>query len=233
MLRCAFLTAIGLLAAMGSPSAETASRETPPAASSPALAQSSRTVVPMEEPQPGDYWTYEIRDEITGMMSSTRTNVVTEVTPKEIAVRFKVLESSNSGFSIYDRAWNLISSGSWKYSPNDGRGIQTPLTTGKSWAFRASDINARRGYTWNRSGQSRIVSQESLTTKAGTFDTFKIETTYSRRDAKDPTRKEEVVLLTWHAPAINHYVKRSFILRDSKRLRENTTIELTDYGRRQ
>jgi hypothetical protein len=71
-----------------------------------------------------------------------------------------------------------------------------------------------------------------VTTKAGTFETFKIETTISSRNAKDPTMKTETATVTWYAPAIDHWVKRTFILRVDDHLRDNNTSELVGYGRR-
>ena len=206
---------------------------TPASSSSPSSVKPSKAVVVMEEPLPGDHWTYEIRDEITGKIRATRTDVVTEVTPKEISVTFKIAGKSNDGFNVYDRSWNLMSAGEWKYSPNDSLGIKTPLAVGKTWTFRSSDINAGSGFGWNRSGNSKIISQEIVTTQAGTFETFKIETTYSSQNVKDPTRKEEVTAQTWYAPALDHWVKRTFISRVEKHLRVNNTIELIEYGRKQ
>ena len=99
---------------------------TPASSSSPSSVKPSKAVVVMEEPLPGDNWTYEIRDEITGKILATRTDVVTEVTPKEISVTFKIAGKSNDGFNVYDRSWNLMSAGEWKYSPNDSLGIKMP-----------------------------------------------------------------------------------------------------------
>jgi hypothetical protein len=57
--------------------------DAPSAASTP-----PRALVSMEEPLPGDHWTYEVRDEIMGTITSTRQHVITEVTPKEVTVRY-------------------------------------------------------------------------------------------------------------------------------------------------
>lgn len=231
MFRLAIAGLIGLLAA-GSATAQ----QSPPAAEAPAPsspAPATKPVTPMEEPLPGDHWTYEVRDEITGTISATRTNVITEVTPTEISIRFSIQGTSNGGFNIYDRSWNLISNEPWRYSPNDGSGIRSPLATGKTWTFQSSDVNAGNGNIGKRSGTSKVVGQESLTTRAGTFETFKIETSYSVRGVKDPTRRAEVTAQTWYAPAIDHWVKRTFVSRTDKHLRVNNTIELVEYGRKQ
>jgi hypothetical protein len=231
MLRCVIAGLIGLLAA-GSATAQ----QSPPAAEAPATASpapAAKPVTAMEEPLPGDHWTYEVRDEITGTISVTRTNVITEVTPTEISIRFSIQGTSNGGFNIYDRSWNLIGNEPWRYSPNDGSGIRTPLAIGKTWTFQSSDVNTRNGNIGKRSGTSKVVGQESLTTRAGTFETFKIETSYTVRGVNDPTRKAEVTAQTWYAPAIDHWVKRTFVSRADKHLRVNNTIELVEYGRKQ
>jgi hypothetical protein len=233
MLRYAVLALVGVVASSALAQQAPPQAGTPSPSSSSASVQPAQAVISMEDPLPGDHWTYEVRDEITGKITATRANIVTEVTPTEISTRFEILGTSNQGLNIYDRSWNLINSGPWRYSPNDGTGIQKPLTSGKTWAFQANDVNAGDGYIWNRSGRSKVVGPESLTTKAGTFETFKIETTYSRRNVKDPTKKEEVTAQTWYAPAIDHWVKRAFISRVDNHLRVNNTLELTEYGRKQ
>ena len=72
-----------------------------------------------------------------------------------------------------------------------------------------------------------------MTTRAGTFETFKIETTINRHPTKDPTRKMEVVQQTWYAPSIDHWAKRIFVSRENNLLRIHNTFELVDYGRKQ
>jgi hypothetical protein len=234
MLRYAVLGIASLVAAsawaqQASPPAEAA---TPPSSSA-AATEPPKAVIAMEEPKPGDHWTYQIQDEITGKVSATRENVVTEVTPSDISVRIKTVGNSNEGFNVYDRSWNLVEGAPWRYSPNDGSGIRSPLAVGKTWPVQTNNINGSTGIVWKRSGTSKVVGQESVTTKAGTFDTFKIETTFTASNLKNPTVKNEVTSLTWYAPAIDHWVKRTFVSRSNKHLQINNTIELIEYGRRQ
>jgi hypothetical protein len=194
---------------------------------------SAQAVVAMEDPRPGDFWTYEIRDEITGKVTAVRSNIVTEVTPTEISVRFDVKDRDNNGLNVYDRTWNLRASGAWKYQPHDGTGIQSPLKVGTTWKFQGDDVNAGNGFIWKRSGQSRVVGQETVVTKAGAFDTLKIETSMTRRPTNDPTRKSEITRQTWYAPAIDHWVKRTFVVRAEGHLRTSETLDLVEYGRKQ
>jgi hypothetical protein len=207
-----------------------------PTASSSAPVQPSKAVVAMEEPLPGDYWTYEVRDEITGTVSGTRTNIVTGVTPTDIGMRFKIAhaDTTNKEVSVtYDRSWNLIRNGPWQYWPyNATFGIQTPLTVGKTWTFQSTDTNSN-GTVWKRSGASKVVGQEAVTTRAGTFEAFKIETTSSSRNFKDPSRIEELTVQNWYAPAIDHWVKRTVVVRFDSHLKNQDTFELVEYGRNQ
>lgn len=232
MLRYAILGMLSLAA-----SGAWAQQATPPvdmtAAPATASVQPPKAVVPMEEPQPGDHWTYEVRDQISGTISATRTNVVTEVTPTAISTRVDNLGKPDPGQIVFDRSWNVTLSGIWRYSPDDGSGIQLPLTVGKTWTFRTNNINSANGNIWKRSGKSTVAAQETVTTKAGTFETFKIETTFSAQNVNNPTLKNDVTSVTWYAPVIDHWVKRTFVSRTNKHLVINNTIELIDYGRKQ
>jgi hypothetical protein len=231
MLRCAFLATIGLLASAAPLAAQTAPTESPPEASSPAI-ESPNNPEPMEDAQPGDHWTYEFRDDITGDVKSTITNTVTDISASEVSTRIALLGNSNSGYQTFDRSWNLINNGVWRYTPNDGTGIRPPLAVGKTWSFKSTDLNSTAGISWKRSGSAKVVAQESVTTRAGTFDTFKIETSFQVQNANDPTKKVQAVQQSWYAPAIDHWVKRSFVSGSDGRVRDKNTIELVEYGRR-
>lgn len=195
-----------------------------PAAAKPAIA--------MAEPLPGDFWTIEVHDEISGTVSAVRTHTITEVSPTEISIRVKTEGQESPGLIVYDRSWNVKISGDWKYQPSDGSGIRTPLKVGDSWNFSCDDVNSGKGNIWKRSGRSKIVGQETITTKAGTFETYKIETTYTRRPTNDPTRKSNITMVTWYAPAINYRVKRTYVSRSNGHLLINNVIEVVAYGRR-
>jgi hypothetical protein len=231
MLRCAFLAALSLTVTVGSLSAQTAPSTSPPAASSPAT-EPADSLEAMEDAQTGDHWTYELRDDITGDIKSTITNTVTDVSDSEISTRTALLGNPNSGYQNFDRSWDLINNGIWRFTPNDGNGIRLPLTVGKTWSFKGTDLNSTAGVSWKRSGTSKVIAQESVTTRAGTFDTFKIETSVQIQNANDPTKKIQAVQQTWYAPLIDHWVKRSFVSKSDGRVRDKNTVELVEYGRR-
>lgn len=198
--------------------------------------EAPKAVVRMEEPLPGDHWTYDLRDEITGKVTATREYAVTEVTPTHISIRSRKAGASNNNddaFVVYDRSWNMVEGRPWRYSPNDGSGIQSPLAVGKTWPVRTNNINSANGAVWRRSGISKVVGEESITTRAGTFDTFKIETTFTGTNVNNPTMKNDVTSTTWYAPAIDHWVKRTFVSRANNHLQINNVYELVEYGRKQ
>ena len=134
-------------------------------------------------------------------------------------IRAYLLGNPNSGYQTFDRSWNMTNNGLWRFTPNDGTGIRSPLAVGKTWPIKSTDLNSTAGISWKRSGTAKVVAQESVTTRAGTFDTFKIETSYQSQNANDPTKKAQIVQQIWYAPLIDHWVKRTFVSRSDGRVR--------------
>lgn len=228
MIRRCLLATIGLLAY-----ATLLSAQTPPSQpSAPAPFTSAIEQETMEDPQIGDHWTYEVRDDVSGDLKATMTHTITDITPKEISIRTAVLGRPNGGYFTYDHSWDLINSDTWRSSPNDGTGIRAPLSVGKTWTFKSIDSNTTSGVSLKRSGTSRVTAKETLTTRAGTFEVFKIETSFEARNSNDATRKYQSEQQTWYAPAINHWVKRTFVSRAEGRVRDRSAVELVEYGRR-
>lgn len=230
MWRSTVVATVGLLATVGFVSAQTPA-QSPPAAPPPA-AETPNAPEPMEDVRTGDHWTYQVRDDITGDIKSTITNTVTDASASEINMRFSLLGNPTFGYQTFDRTWNLTNNGVWKFAPNDGTGIRPPLTVGKTWSFKNTALNTKAGNSLKRSGTAKVVAQESVTTSAGTFDTFKIETTVQEDNAADATKKLQFEQQTWYAPAIDHWVKRSSVTRSDGRIRDKSTMELVEYGRR-
>jgi uncharacterized protein DUF3108 len=224
MFRCSFLAAVGLLLSASALTAQSPNSPPTPAASDPAAPEK------MEEVQVGDHWTYEFRDNISGDVKSVLTDTVTDLTDSQIGISITRAGNTSSGYQTYDRSWNLIKSGVHRYSPSDGTGIQAQLATGKAWSIKSNDVNG--GFTAKRSVTSKVIAQESVTTPAGTFDTFKIETSIQLQNSNNATDKAQAVIQTWYAPTIDHWVKRDTITRSDGRVRANHTVELVEYGRR-
>lgn len=181
---------------------------------------------------PGDHWTYEVKDDVSGEIKDTRTFTVTDISKNEIAVRSDSNKTGNSNNFIYDQSWNVVRGPVFKFSPNDGSGVKLPLSPDSQWKISINSTNVNNGQAWKRTGSGKVTGQEKITTKAGTFDTFVVETNMVIKNIVDPTRSEDVVTRIWYNSDINHWVKRSFVLRQNGHLFQSETMELTAYGRK-
>jgi hypothetical protein len=187
--------------------------------------------IKMEDPAPGDHWTYDVTDEIAGTLKLTRTDMVTDVSKNDINVRVQGVGSGSNNV-VYDHSWDILDSFPFKYTPNDGTGVRLPLAVGAQWKFAGDVTNGSYGTTFRRAGTSRVLRQESITTKAGTFDTFVIETDFTGRMVQDPTLTNQNTWLTWFDPEIDHWVKRDIVLRQRGHVVSHNTQELIEYGRK-
>ncbi len=178
----------------------------------------------------GDQWTYDQTDEITGNLTFTYTNTVASVTDKEITLRLTRRGDERRGLVVFDTNWNLLDDGVWKIKPQDGgQGIKPPLQVGKEWRVSETIQSLKTGEFLKETGKAKVVSQESLTTQAGTFDTFKIVADLREIPTADPSKPLQSTITTWYAPAINRWVKRATTVRALGRLRNSLSEELVDY----
>lgn len=194
-----------------------------------AAAQTAPANLPL--PGPGERWTYDVTDDIAGKLQSTRTDMITEVSKDAITVGFNVAGTDRSGTIVYDRSWDIVRADPFKYTPNDGTGVRLPLTVGAQWKFAIDAANTRNGVTFRRTGNSKVVGQESITTKAGTFEAFVVETDFTGHNVQDPSLVNQTSWRTWFAPAVDHWVKRSIVARQRGHVVAKSTVELTKYDR--
>ena len=225
MKRRCLLATMGLLV-----SASVLSAQTPP--SQPASTESPSQQETMEDPQIGDHWTYELRDDVSGDLKSTITHTITDITPAEISVRLAVLGRPNGAYHTYDRAWDRIRTAPGVLRQTTARAFARPLRSARRVFHKSTDSNTSSGVSLKTSGTSKVTAKETLTTRAGTFETFKIETTYESRNSNDATKKYLSEQQTWYAPAINHWVKRTHVSRSEGKVRDRSAVELVEYGRR-
>ena len=203
-----------------------------PAAQPPSSPESAGSEESMDPPMLGDHWTYDVHDEITGELKFSTTNIITDLTPTEVAIRVQSPSFAGPGIYIYDRNWDLKNSPIWRVSPNDGTGVKLPLNVGSAWKFQNNAIYSARGTTFRNVGSSKVVARESVTTGAGAFDTFKIETSVNGHNANDPTKRFAMSITTWYAPSIDHWVRRISKTSFDGHVDDDSSIELVDYGRR-
>jgi hypothetical protein len=180
----------------------------------------------------GDRWVYEISDEITGDLKQTTTVVVIAVSDTEINTRVSTRGAARPRQIVFDPGWSRIDDDVWKFRPSDGAGVQLPLQVGKEWRFENKATQFQNGTALSTTGQSKIVAQEKITTPAGTFDTFKMETTMRQVNSNDQTKAATVNIALWYAPAVNRWVRRTYKVQIEGRLRDSHTEELTDYSRK-
>ena len=179
----------------------------------------------------GDYWTYELKDEFSGAVIQTRKVIVTEVSNSDIATRLHDTKTGQSRGIVYDRSWNIVHDWPNRYSPNSGTGFRLPLKLNAQWEASVEEVNRNTGEIWKISVHSRVTHLENVTTKAGTFATYRIETTQIVRDVQNPTEKSEISTRTWFSPDINHWARRNFVRREDGLIIRNQTYELLEYGR--
>ncbi len=182
--------------------------------------------------QVGDHWTFDSRDEITGLPRDTFTRAVTEVSPKEIVVRQTFRGKSGFSIIVYDHNWNRTENSSIKFKPNDGQGIRPPLAVGKEWRSEPEARNTQTGSSFKDTVVSKIVAQETLMVPAGMYETFKIETRIREFNTANPSRSTEFENVGWYAPLINSWVRWMFVKKIQKRTTESISEELIDFGRR-
>jgi hypothetical protein len=184
--------------------------------------------------QVGDLWIYDTRNEVTGLPSEGYTEMVAQVSPKELVLnrtfREPVYRWPQNYIVTYDHDWDVIDRFDWRFKPNDGLGIRMPLSVGKTWQaeYDAHNLQTTRRI-YRGTSSSKVVAQETITTDAGTFDTFKIEQQARWLDPIDPARMWEIEVASWFAPQVNHWVRRNMVIKFEKRLRDNTTEELANF----
>jgi hypothetical protein len=184
----------------------------------------------------GDRWVYEIRDESTGYPKGGYTDMITEVSPREIILnrtfREPVYGSPESVLITFDRDWDAVDNLLWKFEPNNAQGIRLPLTLGKTWQAEFDAKNLDTGAIYRGTSSSKVVGREPTTTSAGTFDTFKIEHKSNLISPSDASKIWENEVVVWYAPQINHWARQTILVVFEKRTRLNVSEELADYTRK-
>jgi hypothetical protein len=179
----------------------------------------------------GDRWVYDTKDEITGLPKATYSQVVTEVSAKEVVVSLVLRGQNGSSLLVYSHDWDRIEQRNVRFRPNDGQGIRPPLAVGKEWRAQYEGRVTQTGAASKGSVVSKVVGRETVTTPAGTFDAFKIETRVQNINASDPSQLSQYENVTWFAPQVNHWVRRMLVTKIRNRTTENISEELTDFSR--
>jgi hypothetical protein len=180
----------------------------------------------------GERWVYDTKDETTGFPKATYSHVVTEVSPKEIVVSLTFRGQSSSSLVVYDHDWNLIENSTVKFKPNNGQGIRRPLSVGKEWRAEYEARNSTSGVAVKGSLLNKVAAQEMITTPAGDFDTFKVETRVREFNTANPSRLFQLENVIWYAPQVNRWVRRQFVTKVQNRTTASTSEELAEFSRK-
>jgi hypothetical protein len=186
------------------------------------------------EPGPvrnGDRWAYDIKDDLTGDLRQSVTVIVVDVSEKEITARAMVRGKDRPQTMVFDLDWGRIDDGAWKLQPA-GIGIRKPLQVGGEWRSDANAMNMQSGVAFRASGLAKVAAEEKVTTPAGTFDTYRIDTTVRLINTRDQTKSSTWTFIYWYAPAVNRWVRRKTEARYEVRLRDSSIEELTEYSRK-
>jgi hypothetical protein len=154
------------------------------------------------------------------------------VTHNDRVVQINSRRNSNNVLFIYDRDWNLIESGAWKYEPSHGTGNPNSLVVGSESSTEVKAYQQQQtGWADPRpgTGQSRVVDSETVTTKAGRFDTVRIESSFRSSAAATPLTEGERTYVLWFSPKLDHWVKWDWESRIGGRLVQKTHGELIEY----
>jgi hypothetical protein len=188
---------------------------------------------PNEEVQVGDAWVYDSKDGITGLPLSTYTSLVAEVSPTEIVTNAIFKGNNNRALVVFDHDWNRLVTNNQKFNPNDGHGVRWPLAVGKEWRSSYTTSNTQTGANTKVSSLAKVVAQETVTTPAGTFETFKIDRQLKEYSIADPSRYRDMQVIMWFSPQINHWVRRTSVVKQEKRTISNTSDELVQIIKKQ
>jgi hypothetical protein len=179
----------------------------------------------------GDRWSYDIKDEATGDLRHAVTVVLIDINDKEITTRATIKGKDRSQTMVFDPDWGRIDDGRWKLRPS-GIGIKMPLEVGKEWRSDANAMNLQSGIAFRASGIAKVMGEEKVTTPAGTFETYRVNTTVRLVNTRDQTKSSTWMFESWYAPSVNRWVKRKTEERSEGRVRDSYVEELTEYSRK-
>ena len=104
---------------------------------------------------------------------------------------------------------------------------------GKEWRSEHEVRGTQSSYAAKGSIAAKVTAQGTITTSAGTFETFKIESQRREISSADPSKSSEFQNTEWYAPQINNWVRRLLVTRIQKRITANLSEELISFGRKQ
>jgi hypothetical protein len=182
--------------------------------------------------QVGSFWNYVNTDEIKGTKSILETTL-TEVNGDERVIRPNLRGQNPGNVMVSDKNWNVVESGAYKYHPNNGQGIPEPLQIGSKLNVNVTfSMQSAAGWSKPRplSVEAEIVSAETISTKAGEFETYRVEITSRLHGSPTtPLSVNELKIVGWFSPKIDHFVRTQTESRTDGHLIAKNSSELIEY----
>jgi hypothetical protein len=207
-------------------------------------AASSAPVIDKVDVKPGDRWSYQVVDDITGETKATTVHTLTEIRDKSYSVQsaFTAFGQSvaTTSLQVFDDNWNLLEDTAWTRKPADPvTGIRLPLKVGAQWKTHFTSVRKTPPETqFQTDANIRVVGYEPVILKFNkTYDAFKLEinealTNSAATSTAAPPSVVTIKVTMWYAPSVNRYVKRITEMRVNDRLQSRSIELLTAYARR-
>lgn len=179
----------------------------------------------------GDTWTYE-RTDRTRNVVDRRTQVST-ASKSDLEVRFdaKNLESGRVTQFAQDLDGNNIEIDGRKW--NAPRPDFTwPLAVGKKWSGKYGGLNQTRNGQFHEERECEAVAAETVSVKAGSFQTIKIVCSGNFRTpapSGNVTVSGRIDLTYWYAPEVRRSIKIEFRDQSQFGIWNNSSTELVSY----
>jgi hypothetical protein len=179
----------------------------------------------------GSYWNYEVTDQIRNTKLIYETTL-TEVKDQERVMRSNTRGLANYVINLFDENWNLLEGGSFKYEPHMGNGLPGSLAVGSQSSTELT-IRQQQQNGWTDAGpaaaEAKIVAAEPIATKAGKFETLRLESWFKSTAANAQLLNSETTYIVWFSPELDHWIRFDLEQRSSGRLVLKTRSELIEY----
>lgn len=193
------------------------------------MAQGATSIGDKPDVHVGDLWKYRVLDGFTTEPKFDITYRVINLSDTEITTRMEWKGSPNKGLAVFDRQWNMIDDGRFKYEPSRSW-LKFPLTLGFAWKQQFQSTNFQSGAAYSHFNSAVVAASEKITVPAGTFATIRLDIEGEMRSLGNDGTVTKNVLKIWYSPEVNRIVREESQTFANGRLRDKSVTELTEYS---
>lgn len=153
----------------------------------------------------GEEWKFAYTNDLDPSKNKTYVQRVASVGPE--GVRLSVPSSGGPRFVDLDRNGNFVRSAVESFAPS-AETLRFPLFVGKSWDAEYTYTSG--DWTSHCDRESKVVAAERVSTPAGDFDAFRIESRTGYSGAAVASGAGRSYSVDWYAPAAGRVVKQDF-----------------------